>query len=140
MKRIIVTCEVQAEHEEEMVPGEVVEGVLENVLTNVFWPFLKQEQMGVREALAEETPGMEWSVISTEREQFGEAEAEVTRLQVDVGAPLTPEDEEGILVWGVADFDGEFQMSSEWTVEEEFAEEHEGTMGIAFNLIEVMPR
>lgn len=127
---------VQAEIEGHVFPGELVQDAMEGAVEAVFLPFNVVEQTRVYEFLMDSYPGIEWRTVSTGREQFGDVEAEVTRLEVDLGPPMVPEGREGTVVWSVGDFGGEFQM----LVEYEWAEEALEGRGITFNLIKVEPR
>ncbi len=128
---------VQGEFDGNIIPGALVEAGLEGFISAIFWPYWTFEEFGVREALAETTPGIELRVVSTGREQFGEISADVTRMEVEVGPPFTPEGEVGTLTWSVGDFDGDFQMIVEWGGTEVTSEDD---YGVTYSLRKVVPR
>lgn len=126
---------VQAEIEGAVLPGELVQSAMQSAVEAVFSPFNIVEQYQVYEFLVDPYPGIEWKTVSTEAEQFGDAEAEVTRLEIDLAPPMVPEGQEGTVTWSVGDFD-DFQM----LVEYEWAEEALDGRGVSYKLIEVAPR
>lgn len=127
---------VQAEVQGEIIPGQFVDTMAEGLLTGLFVPFRAVEEFGFYEALRETTPGVKWSAVSTETEKFGDLEAEVTRLEVVVGPPLTPEGEEGTAILGVGDF-GDFQMLVEWDWAEVTGD---GDLAVTYSLSKAVPR
>ncbi|MCF8011896.1 MAG: hypothetical protein K9L17_09890 [Clostridiales bacterium] len=128
---------VQAEIKGKIIPGEFVNSAMEDMLSGIFWPFLMVDKVGIREAIMETTPGVEWTATSTDREQFGDLDAKVTRIEVDLGPPITPENKEGKVIWSVGDFDGNFQMLVGWEANEEALE---SDLSITYTLNNVVPR
>lgn len=126
----------QAEIDGEFLPGEQAEMIMEGILMSLFWPFWTIDEFDVQGMIAEPTPGVKFSDTSTEQVQFNGVGAEVTRLQLDLGPPATPEGEEASVVWAIADFAGDFQMLIEWSVEETDVDDFSFTM----NVTKAVPR
>ena len=128
---------VQVEAEDMTVSGELANQILDSFESAIFWPFEVIEKRGVRGFLEKPVSGVDWRVISTEMQQFGEFEAEVTSIEVDFESPMTEEGLEGTLLWKIGDFDGEFQMLVEykWL---DMTTETDST--ITHELIKVVPR
>jgi len=126
---------VQVETGGEVIPGEFIDTQLDSVLNAAFGPFMMIEQTGIREFVSGSYPGVDWTTKETGTEQFGDMSAEVTRMEVEVGPPMTEEGEEGTAIWSVGDF-GDFQMLVEWG----WAEEATGDFGVAYELNQVKAR
>ena len=124
---------VQAVIDGELLPGELAGMMLEGTLMALFWPFWVVEEMSVDDILRGTGSGWEWSILSTDTRQFGDLQAEVTRLELELTAPLVPEGEEASVTWGVADF-GDFQMLVEWRGAER------GDVGFSMTVDKVIPR
>lgn len=130
---------VQAEIDGQVLPGELVQAPLNTALEGFFLPFWTVEEMGIREfAEGVSHPGYNLRDVSTQREDFGDVSAEVTRLEVYLEPPLTVEGEEGTVIWGIGDFDGEYQMLVEWDWGEEYAEGD--AIMITYELNKVVPQ
>lgn len=120
----------QAEIDGEVMPGEYADVMMDGMLMSLFWPFWTIDEFGVEDMITEPNPGVNWSEVSTEQVQFNGVGAEVTRMQLDLGPPATPEGEEASVVWEIADFGGDFQMLTEWSVEETEVEDFSFTMSV----------
>lgn len=130
---------VQAEFGGEVIPGQFVQEPLNAALKGFFLPFWTVEEMGIREfAQGYSQPGYNLRDVSTERKDFGDVSAEVTRLEVYLEPPLTQEGKEGTVIWGIGDFDGEFQMLVEWDWGEEYAKRDD--IMITYELNKVVPQ
>ncbi len=119
----------QVEIDDQIIPGEQAEMMLDGMIMSLFWPFWMVDEYDVRGMLEEPTPGVEWRTISTTREQFNGVEAEVTRMQLELSPPATPEGEEATVIWAVAYFP-DLQMLIEWRVEETEVDDFAFTMSV----------
>jgi len=128
---------VQAEAGGKIIQGNLVDATMDSMLSGIFWPFWAAEEIGIHESLVDTTPGVKWNVVSIEKEQFGDIGAEVTRLEVKVGPPLTPEGEEGTAIWSVGDFNGDFQMLVKWDWTETAGGED---LAVTYSLNKIVPR
>ncbi len=127
---------VQAEFQGQVVPGQLIDSALDGVVSTIFWPYWSFEQYNFHEALVQSTPGVEWSIISVENQEFDGSSAEVTRMQVDLSPPATPEGQAGTATWAVGDF-GDFQMLVEWDWTEVAGN---GDLAITYSLTKLVPR
>lgn len=119
----------QVEIDGQIIPGEQAAMMLDGMVMSLFWPFWMVDEYDIRGMLEEPTPGVEWSTISTTQEQFNGVGAEVTRLQLELSPPATPEGEEATVIWAVADF-ADLQMLVEWRVEETEIDDFAFTMSV----------
>ncbi len=96
----------------QILPIELADA-FDAAVQGMLMPFTAAESLGVHDFLLDYHTGVEWRTISTETKQFGEASAEVKRVEVELGPPLVPEGQEGTAIWGIGDF-GDYQMLVEW--------------------------
>lgn len=126
---------VQGEYEGQLWTGPVLQQALDGLLAAIFTPFQAVEQWGVKEFLEGEYPGIEWTSISEQREQFGDMQANVTVIEMYIEPPMVIEGKERTVTWSVADFDGEFQMVVEWVDDPDTSD-----IAISYKLTNIAPR
>ncbi len=105
----------QAELDGEIVDPMVAESITEGVLEMALLPFFAMDDLAADAVLgvpgAGPVPdGTEWRLMDSTTERFGDLQATVHWLEVDI---RLSEDWEATQEWGIADF-GEFQMLVEW--------------------------
>ncbi len=127
---------VQAEVNGDRVPSEIAAGQLVGTIQGAFWPFTIVDQLNPQDMFTDDEFGLEWTVLGTTDETIGQMQAEVTRVQVEIGPPLVDEDDEIKAEWGIGDF-GDFQMLVYWDAKEG----GEGQQwGVSIEVEEVIPR
>lgn len=126
---------VQAEFDGEIVSGEMG-GQLISAAEGAFWPFAIVDQLDPDEIFTGTGYGWEWEVVDTSVQTFGQMQAEVTHVQVNIGPPIVEADDEITVEWGIGDF-GDFQMLVHW----EAKEGGEGQQwGLSIEVEDVVPR
>ena len=106
---------VQAAIDGDPVPQFTGGGFFENMVQMAFYPFMQLGGLNLQEVIEDEKyKELDWEITSSEEKTFGDVEAEVTYVEMNLETPVVSPRAEGEIEFAIGDF-GEFQMILEYS-------------------------